>query len=304
MIRPPYLKPGDRIGIVATARKVNLEDLHTARSVFEEWGLIVVLSPYLFSTKHEYLAGEDVERLAGIQQMVNDPSIKAIVSARGGYGTTRILDQIDFTEFHKHPKWIVGFSDITALHLKMLAMGVQSVHGTMPILFGKHDSKESVESLKKALFGSAITIKAKQNSRNKPGIGEGRLIGGNLSLLVDALGSRNDPDTKNRILVLEEIDEYLYKVDRMIVQLKRAGKLDHLAGMVVGHFTDIKDSDLTFGESVEDIIRYHTRDAHFPIGFNFPVGHENPNIAWIEGATARLVVGEEKTSLNFDAGES
>lgn len=299
MIAPPFLKPGDRIGIVATARKINPEDIQAARQIFESWGLVVVLSPYLFSDKHAYLAGDDQQRLAGIQDMLNDPTINAIISARGGYGTTRIVDDIDFTAFQNHPKWVVGFSDITALHLNLTSIGIQSIHGVMPILFDKEDAKESIESLRNILFGNTTQIIASHDVNNRPGKAIGPLIGGNLSLLVDALGTKHEPDTSGKILVIEEIDEYLYKVDRMMVQLKRSGKLENLAALIAGHFTDIKESTLSFGETFQDIIRYHTREYHFPIAFKFPIGHEQPNLAWIEGANSNLLVASDHAELTM-----
>src|SRR5690606_37090101 len=143
-----------------TARKIHPEEIQAARQIFESWGLVVVLSPYLFSDKHAYLAGDDQQRLAGIQGMLNDPTINAIISARGGYGTTRIVDDIDFTAFQKHPKWVIGFGDITALHLNLTSIGIQSIHGVMPILFNKEDAKESIESLRTVLFGNSAQIKA------------------------------------------------------------------------------------------------------------------------------------------------
>jgi muramoyltetrapeptide carboxypeptidase len=297
MICPPFLKPGDRIGIVATARKIDREAIATARHTLENWGLLPILSPYLFSTKHGYLAGNDEERCIALQEMLNDPTLKAIICARGGYGTTRILDSLDFTEFKKHPKWVIGFSDITALHIQLDALGFQSVHGTMPVLFGREESAPSVQSLRDLIFGKPWQILASTTIWNRPGVASGRLIGGNLSLIVDSLGTAHEADTTGRILVIEEIEEYLYKIDRMMVQLKRSSKLQQLAGMVVGYFTDIKDSELSFGESYQEIIRYHTREYPFPVAFNFPTGHENPNLAWIHGGEAILKITQNESHL-------
>lgn len=299
MIAPPFLKPGDTIAVVAPARKVKPEDIEIAKRTFEKWNLKVIESPHLFSSDHSYLAGTDKQRIKGLQQILDDPSVQAIISARGGYGTTRIIDALDFEGFKKHPKWIIGFSDITALHLTVSALGFQSIHGIMPILFRREDAADSIESLRKALFGEELILKGSAEINNKPGTATGKLIGGNLSLLVDSLATDHEPDTTGKILVLEEIDEYLYKLDRMIVQLKRAGKFSALNGLVVGHFTDIKDSELSFGETMQEIIRYHTSDFSFPVGFNFPVGHEHPNLAWRQGATATLQVTYEKSSLTL-----
>jgi muramoyltetrapeptide carboxypeptidase len=297
MVSPKHLRHGDKIGIVATARKVTEEHIMPAVEQFKNWGFNVVLSPLLFGGTHSYLAGTDEERIAAVQQFLDDPELSAIICARGGYGTTRIIDQVDFREFVKHPKWIVGFSDITALHLRLSALGFESIHGTMPVLFTKEDSSSSVEHLRAALFGEPLELTAAAHPGNKHGEARGKLIGGNLSLVVDSLGTAHEPNTKGTILVLEEVDEYYYKIDRMIVQLKRAGKLDHLAGLVAGHFTDIKETELKFGETVEEIIRYHTKSFPYPVAFNFPTGHENPNFSWIEGREALLSVDNVNASL-------
>jgi muramoyltetrapeptide carboxypeptidase len=261
--------------------------------------LISVLSPYLFNNgEHSYLAGTDDQRLAGIQQMLDDPTIRAVICARGGYGTTRIVDRIDLTALKKNPKWIIGFSDVTALHLQLAFEEIQSIHGIMPVLFDREESMPSLKSLQSILFGEKFELKANHDISNKPGKAAGQLIGGNLSLIVDSIGTLHEVETNGKILIVEEIDEYLYKIDRMIVQLKRAGKLEKLAGLVVGYFTDIKDSDLPFGEDYKDIIRFHTREYGFPIGFNFQTGHENPNFAWVQGAIASLQVADDGSKLS------
>jgi muramoyltetrapeptide carboxypeptidase len=297
MISPKSLKAGDKVGIVATARKVTEEHVEPAVREFEKWGLQVILSPYLYRSGHSYLAGTDENRIAGVQQFLDDPEIAAIICARGGYGTTRIIDNVDFTEFKKYPKWIVGFSDVTALHLKLSSLGFESIHGTMPVLFSKEDSASSIDQLRKALFGQPVELAATASQHNRHGSATGKLIGGNLSLLVDGLGTSHEPETQGKILVLEEVDEYLYKIDRMMVQLKRAGKLRQLAGLVCGHFTDIKDTELSFGESVEEIIRFHTKEFSYPVAFDFPTGHENPNFAWIEGRDAHVTVSTDGATL-------
>ncbi len=298
MISPKPLKRGDKVGIVATARKVSEDQIRPAIQILESWGLEVILSPMLFQTSHGYLAGTDEERIAAFQQFLDHPDLDAILCARGGYGTTRIIDELRFDEFSKHPKWVVGFSDVTALHLRLARMGFESIHGIMPLLFSKDGAESSVAHLHDALFGEPLQLTADANQFNHHGKATGKLIGGNLSLLVDSLGSPDQPETKGKILVVEEVDEYLYKIDRMFVQLKRAGKLDALAGLIVGHFTDAKDSDLKFGESVEEIIRTHTRIYSYPVAFGFPTGHENPNHSWIHGREAVLIVNENGSTLN------
>lgn len=299
MIYPELLKAGDTVGILAPARKINRSEVEYATGIFDSWGLRTVVSDNIFSEHHSYLSGSDDERLSDFQKFLDDSSINAIVSARGGYGSTRIVDRIDYSGLLKNPKWLIGFSDITAFHLKFHKLGVASIHGTMPVLFPKREAAQSVESLRKVLFTGACAMEAQPSRDNREGKVSGVVVGGNLSLIVDALGTRSEPDTNNKILILEEIDEYLYKVDRMMTQLNRTGKLKNLKALVVGHMTDIKDGELSFGENVQEIIRHAVSRYSFPVGFRFPTGHENPNIAWINGGVATLEVTELKSSLVF-----
>jgi muramoyltetrapeptide carboxypeptidase len=296
MIKPPPLALGNTIGLVAPGRKLDAAIIYQAKELIEARGFKVEFGSYLFSTAHSYLSAQDSKRLADLQQMLDNPTISAILCARGGYGTTRILDQLDFSLFQKNPKWICGFSDITALHLKLNSLGIQSIHGTMPVLFNKEDSKTSINSLFSLLTGKDEIIEARGSDFNSVGECTGELIGGNLSLLVDSLGTATEINTTNKILVIEEIDEPAYKVDRMMIQLKRAGKLDKLAGLVVGHMTDIKEGELPFGESVYQIL-LNPVNENCPVAFNFPIGHENPNLAWVEGKVSTLIVTKNKSSL-------
>ncbi|HEX6891825.1 MAG TPA: LD-carboxypeptidase [Chryseolinea sp.] len=298
MIVPRFLKPGDKIGIVAPGRKVIGEQLKTAIQTFSSWDLKVELSLNLFSNDHSYLAATDESRLRDFQAMMDDPGISAIVCARGGYGTTRIIDRLDFRHFIKNPKWIIGFSDITALHLRLNILGIQSIHSTMPILFAKDDSLQSIASLRETLFGSSQMIKAHATTYNKHGAATGEVVGGNLSLLVDSLSTPTDADLVDKILIVEEIDEYLYKIDRMFTHLLRAGKLSRLRGLAVGYFSDIKDTSPGFGETVEQIILEKVSQYNYPVGFNMPIGHENPNLAWRSGSTMTLTVNNDGTTLS------
>jgi len=299
MIEPPFLQPSDIIGILAPGRKINADAIIYSQQIIQSYRFEVQLGKNLFSPKHSYFSGSDNERLNDLQDMLDNQGVKAILCARGGYGTTRILDQLDFTSFLKNPKWICGFSDVTALHLKLQKLGVQSIHGTMPVLFSKTESKESIDNLMQLLKGDRHPITASANAHNKPGESSGELIGGNLSLIVDSLGTSTEVDTKGKILVIEEVDEYLYKIDRMMVQLKRANKLQPLSGLVIGHITDLKDTELPFGETFYDIILHHTKEFNFPVAFNFPIGHENPNLAWVQGSTGTFSVTTEKSLLKF-----
>lgn len=297
MIAPRYLKRGDRVALVAPAGKITREVLVRSVRVLEQWDLKVVVGDNVMSKSHSYLAGSDEERWVDLQQALDSRRIKAIFCARGGYGTTRILQRIDLTKFKKYPKWIVGFSDITALHLLMLRTGFESIHASMPAQFSDPAARPSVQNLHEILFGTTLPIQAPPVSGNIEGEASGTVIGGNLSILLDAMGTPIEPETKGRILVIEEIDEFKYKLDRMMTQLKRAGKLDKLAGLAIGYMTGIKDSNTPFGESVQEILLRHVRDADYPVAFGLPIGHEHPNAAWRHGSRMRLVVTSEGSAL-------
>jgi muramoyltetrapeptide carboxypeptidase len=297
MNQPPFLLPGNCIGIAATGRKVNQEEILPVIPILESWGYTVKLAPSFFSIKHSYLAGTDEERRMDLQSFLDDPTVHAILCARGGYGTTRIIDSLDFSGFKNSPKWIIGFSDITAFHLHLCTLGIESIHATMPILFFKENNILSLSSLQNLLAGNPYPIRGKENKFNKEGDGNGRVIGGNLSLLVDSLRTNSEIDTTGKILILEEIDEYFYKIDRMFTQLKRAGKLKSLAGLVIGYMTEIKESTLAFDESVEEIILFHTQAYGYPVGFGFPIGHEEPNLAWRHGSQMKLTVNKSGSVL-------
>ena len=298
MITPSSLRSGDTVAIVAPGRKVSIEDISTATKTLSSWGVDVEFAPNLFGGDHSYLSSNDAKRADDFQRALDDVKIKAIICARGGYGTTRIIDKLDFSQFLNAPKWIVGFSDITALHLKIFHLGVESIHGIMPILFHKPEYTSSIVSLQKILFGDDILISAEASEYNKPGITTGNIVGGNLSLLVDSLGTTSELDTTSNILIVEEIDEHLYKVDRMFTQLERAGKLENLAGLVVGHMTNLKDGELKFGETVQDIILNKVGNYRYPVGFDFPIGHDSPNLAWRHGSLMTLTVNKNGSSLS------
>jgi muramoyltetrapeptide carboxypeptidase len=299
MIYPPKLKAGDMVGIVAPARKISHDQLDGALRILKSWGLNVRLAKNIFSSSHSYLAGSDKERREDFQSMIDDPEVKAIICARGGYGSTRIIEDLDFSELKNTPKWVIGFSDVTAFHLRLIGMGFASIHATMPIFFGNDESADSVESLRTILFSGSSKIEIKPHEANRIGNAEGEVVGGNLSLIVDALTTPSEPDTNNKILIVEEVDEYFYKLDRMFTQLRRTGKLQNLAGLLIGHMTDIKNPELAFGESISQIVMHAVRDFHYPVAFTFPSGHQNPNIAWIHGGRAILDVSLQKVSLLY-----
>jgi len=303
MIAPTHLQKGDTISIVAPGKKTSRIAVENSIKIFKEWGLDVHVANNIFSDEHSYLAGTDAQRLEDFQRALNSNNVKAIICARGGYGSTRILDQLNYDALQQYPKWIVGFSDITAFHLKLSRLGYQSIHSTMPVLFTDVDSGSSVESLRKLLFGLDNQLIAPAKSSNRNGETKGKTIGGNLSLIVDAMGTSSEPDTEGKILILEEVEEYFYKIDRMLTQLKRAGKLKSLAGLVVGHFTNMQDTSVPFGESVEKIILNAVGEYRYPVAFGFPIGHENPNLAWCHGADAIFEVNAERASLSFSIAE-
>jgi len=299
MIYPPKLQAGDKVGIVAPARRITPGQLEAALETLQHWGLRPRLAKNIFSTRHTYLAGSDEERLEDFQTMLDDAEVKAIFCARGGYGSTRIIEDIDFSSMKKHPKWIVGFSDVTAFHLRLATLGIASLHGTMPIFFGQPEARESVESIQKILFMGSSKVAFPSEAHNRTGTASGEVIGGNLSLIMDALNTPSDPDTKNKILIIEEVDEYFYKLDRMFTQLRRTGKLKNLSGLLIGHITEMKNSDLAFGETASEIVLHAVRDYSFPVAFSFPSGHSNPNLAWIHGAPAELDVSLNGVALTY-----
>jgi muramoyltetrapeptide carboxypeptidase len=295
--RPAFLKKNDQVAVIATAKNFPAEQLDKGLSTLETWGLRVQPGKNLYKTHHQF-AGTDKERLKDLQQALDNKNIRAIFCVRGGYGTNRIIDQIELKHFRQSPKWLIGYSDVTVLHCLLQLKGFQSIHGSMPLLFGK-DSPASLESLRKTLFGEHVQYEIKTDPLNRKGKVEGILTGGNLSILQSMTGTPTDFDTRKKILFLEEIDEYLYKLDRMMIHLKRAGKFKKLSGLVVGHLTDMKDNDSAFGKTAKEIILETVKDYKFPVCFNFPAGHERENMALRFGAKATLKIGKESSLLSF-----
>ena len=301
MITPSYLKKGDSIGIVATARKISLSELKPAIDKFTEWGLNVVLGKNIFYESNQY-AGTDEQRLSDIQQMLDDDSIKAIIVARGGYGTVRIIDKIDFSKFEKNPKWIIGYSDITVLHSHIHQnFGIETLHATMPLNFpvGGKDNN-AILSLKKALFGEKIIYEIGINSLNKNGKVSGIVTGGNLSLLYALASTPSYIDTSGKVLFIEDLDEYLYHIDRMMMQLKRSGKLKNLAGLVVGGMTEMKDNTISFGKTAYEIIADAVSEYNYPVCFGFPAGHIEDNRALILGRKINVNISSENAKIEFE----
>ncbi len=299
MITPPYLKPGDKIAIVAPAKKVTASEMDAAIGIFRSWGLQVETGPHLFGESHQY-SGTDEERTADLQMMLDDREIKAIISARGGYGTVRIIDKLDFSAFTQHPKWIVGYSDITVLHSHIQTQfGIETLHAIMPINFPEEGSEEAVESLRKALFGEELNYLTGSHPMNIQGNVSGQLTGGNLSILYSLTGSPSDIQTDNKILFFEDLDEYLYHMDRMMTGLKRSGKLSGLKAIVTGGLTKMNDNTIPFGKTVEQIIADYAAEAGIPLCFNFPAGHFPDNRALIMGREVQLSIDKAGFSLRF-----
>jgi len=256
VIQPEYLKKGDKIAVISTARKISLDELNTSINTFKNWGLEVILGPNLFKEQNQF-AGSEEDRLSDLQWVLDSDNIRAAVCARGGYGTTRFIDNLDFTQFKKNPKWICGFSDVTALIGSINAIGIQAIHSTMPIFFDGKTTPESIESLRKALFGESLEYSSESHHLNKVGTAKGELIGGNLSILNNIIGTKSDFDWSGKILFMEDLDEYLYHIDRMMVHLDRTGKLEKLAGVIVGTMSSMHDNKIPFGKNVEEIIDEH-----------------------------------------------
>jgi muramoyltetrapeptide carboxypeptidase len=296
MIQPSYLKKGDTIAIIATARKVCIYEIQPAVTFFESYGLSVLLGENLFEADHQY-AGTDLQRTKDLQWALNNKNIKAVIIARGGYGTVRLIENIDFTEFKKHPKWVVGYSDVTVLHNAIHNQNVATLHATMPLNFIKNE--EATKSLVDALFGNLNKINTEANLLNKSGTAEGILIGGNLSLIYSLAATPFDIDTTGKILFIEDLDEYHYHLDRMMMQLKLSGKLKNLKALIVGGMTDMKDNTIPFGKNAERILLDAVKEYNYPVCFNFPAGHIDRNLALYFGKEIELNVSTDGVSLTY-----
>jgi len=297
MIFPPNLKKGDTIAIVATARK-NIEDnLQPAISWLKNWGLEVVIGSTI-GLDNNQLAGTDEQRATDFQTQLDNPNIKAIWCVRGGYGTVRMIDLLDFTKFKQSPKWIVGFSDVTVLHSHLNTMGYASIHGIMPI--SSKATEEAKESLRKALFGEPLEYTVPCENLNRYGTAKGELVGGNLSILYSLFGSESAIDCSDKILFIEDLDEYLYHIDRMMMNLKRNGCLESLKGIIVGGMTKMKDNDIPWGKDALQIIDDVTKNYNIPIIYNFPAGHLADNRALIFGKQVTMEVNDLESKVIFE----
>ncbi|MCZ2357221.1 MAG: LD-carboxypeptidase [Bacteroidia bacterium] len=296
--RPPILYKGSTIGIIATARKVTPKEIQPALDRIIAEGFTYVLGNHLYDSEHQF-SGTDEQRTLDLQMMLDNPKINAIWCARGGYGTTRILDKIHWKKFRRNPKWIIGYSDITVLLAEANRNNAQSIHGPMAVSLLNPGQEENLSLLFQILKGRQrihYTIE-QQHTRNRLGSCKGHLIGGNLSLLVHSIGTKSEPDFRNAILFIEDIDEYLYHIDRMMWQLKRSEKLKSLSGMIIGSFTDMKDNPVKFGHNAAEIIASTVAEYQFPVLFNFPAGHETANVPLIMGGSYTLNILENSASL-------
>jgi muramoyltetrapeptide carboxypeptidase len=295
---PPYLKKGDTVAIVCTARKFAKEEAQPAIDLLKSWGLETKLGSSVGLDNFQ-LAGTDKDRAADLQEQLNNPNIKAIWCARGGYGTVRIVDLLDFEAFKNNPKWIMGFSDVTVLHSHLNTLGFASLHSIMPFSVPKAPA-DIKETLRKNLFGekNAYTVTTSEN--DKLGFAKGELVGGNLSILYSLLGSKSSIDTKNKILFIEDLDEYLYHIDRMMYNLKRNDYLKNVKGIIVGTMRDMHDNEIPFGQNATQIILEIAKDLKVPIAFNFPAGHQKDNRTLMLGSQVQFTVTEKEVTLQFE----
>ena len=305
IIAPPYLQKEDTIGIVCPAGFMAMDKVIKCMSTLQEWGYRIKLGNTVGSNSQTYFSGTDEERLADLQAMLDDDEVKAVMCARGGYGMSRIIDKIKFKKFKKNPKWVIGYSDITVFHSHVYSnYGISGMHAPMAAAFNSEvipgtdeveayataTKNEFILSLKNALEGQALDYRCHPHEFNRAGEGSGELVGGNLALLSHLVGSDSDIKTKKRILFIEDIGEYLYNIDRMMLQLKRSGKLSRLSGLIVGGFTDIKDTDRPFGKTVYEIIRDAVAEYNYPVCYGFPVSHSTENYALKIGVQCKIVV--------------
>ena len=296
---PPYLQKGDTIGIVCPAGFMAAEKVQTCINTLQDWGYRVKTGKTVGGDSTTYFSGTDEERLVDFQQMLDDDGVNAVLCGRGGYGMSRIIDSINFKHFKKHPKWIIGYSDITVLHSHLYSnYNISSLHAPMAGAFNEEGFKnEFILSLKNTLEGKKIKYTCPAHVFNRKGKAQGELIGGNLSLLAHCTGSVSDIKTKGRILFIEDVGEYSYNVDRMLNQLKRSDKFSRLAGLIIGGFTEMKDTERPFGKEVFEIILDSIKEYDYPVCFDFPVSHTDRNYALKIGLPYKLRVGKSTVIL-------
>ncbi len=299
MKTPKNLRFGDTVAIISTARKITKTELKPAIKVLESWGLKYKLGKTIGAEDHQF-AGNDALRTADFQNALDDETVNAIWCARGGYGTIKMVDGIDFSAFVKNPKWIVGYSDITILHSHIHNLGVANIHGQMCLEIEKR-TQESRDTLRDALFGNFNAISYNLNkSQNRKGTAKGVIVGGNLSVLYSTIGSQTEYISEGKILFIEDLDEMLYHIDRMMMNLKRSGFLKNLAGLIVGGMSDMRDNTVSFGKTAEQIIAEAVSEYNYPVCFNFPAGHIEDNRALVFGKSIALEVTDTTATLKYD----
>ena len=301
LMQPAYLQEGDTVMILATAGILKDSTIiDNAINLLQDWGLKVKLSKNLYK-RDSHFAGTDAQRALDFQRALNDNTIKAIWCARGGYGTVRIVDKLDFTNFMENPKWIVGFSDVTVLHNEIHNLGRETIHAIMPSTFkpNNDDQKKALKSLKKALFGKELEYKTFKSDFNKEGEAKGQLVGGNLSILYSLLGSKSSLKIDGKILFIEDVGEYVYHIDRMLQNLKRNGYFENCYGLIVGGISDIRQNDTDFGKPVQQVILDAVADYDFPVAFEFPAGHIRDNRTLIMGREVSLKVKGKRATVKF-----
>jgi len=296
-LQVPSLVSGDLIEIVAPAKSIEKRHVDTAKSFLEDAGFRVRVSAHCLG-EHNYFSGSTAERLNDFQKALDDPEVKAILCARGGYGCVQIVDKIQWANMVRYPKWVIGFSDVSIFHQRLGCMGVQSIHGTMPLNFSKN-STEALDTLVSALKGKPYEIHHHGSEKNKQGKASGLIQGGNLSILYSLLGTNDQIDFTNCILFIEDLAEPIYHIDRMFFSLEKSGVLDQIKGLVVGGMTDLKDTAVPLGKSYQEVILSHFDYRKIPICFNFPAGHIQDNRALVFGKHAEFVVGENEVTLAF-----
>lgn len=297
MITPLILKPGNKAMIIAPSGIVPAHSMDTAVKTLQKWGMKVSLGTHVYASNSVF-AGSDGERCSDFQQALDDSTISLILSARGGYGLTRILDKLSFTKFYSNPKWIVGFSDLTAFHMKAFKKEILTIHGPMGTSFEREKANNSIEELHKLLFTFKSVIKT-ETKQLRTGNSKGRLVGGNLSLICESLGTSTEIDTEDKILVLEDSGDYYYRIDRMLNQLERAGKFKNIKGLVIGSFSDMLNGANAFIESVEEMINRLTAEYNYPVAVSMPIGHEPQNYPFVHGAVYSLQVKDTVARLEI-----
>ncbi|MBO6117522.1 MAG: LD-carboxypeptidase [Bacteroidales bacterium] len=298
MITPNTLQKGDSVAIISSARAISKEEIISAKQLFESWGLNVVVGKTV-GAKDNQFAGEDLLRAQDIQTMLDNQEIKAVFFARGGYGSVRILDKVDWQTLKSNPKWLIGYSDVTAVLMHTYYnVSLSSVHGIMPVNITDLSDNAAVKSLHNILFSGNNEIVCPFYPLNRQGTATGELIGGNLSVLYSLLGSDSFADTEDKILFIEDLDEYLYHIDRMMQALKRSGKLNKIKALLVGQMSDMHDNAVPFGKTAYQIIAENVKDTDFPVAFNLPIGHIGIlNHAFIHGKTATVTINSTHTII-------